>query len=109
MHHQSEIGAMASYRGKASVWAGVLLAGLCAGCVDGPFHTLSKINPVFRSQWEKDRQLGPTFVDRRNELNKLEVNLASMDAVEQQKWLKNIQLLLEHDPVPICGVTPYFV
>lgn len=69
------------------------------GCAaDGPLYQLSKLNPVFRKQWDEDRQLGPIFEDRRAELNKLQGQLASMEPQEQDKWIGNLEKLLQYDP-----------
>lgn len=71
-----------------------------AGCADGPFHGLYHLNPIVRNQWDQDRQLGPTFHDRREELQKLRGQLPGMNQEEQAKWYGMIEQLLERDPSP---------
>lgn len=72
--------------------------GASLACSDGPFYQLKKINPIYRKQWEADRQIGPTFEDRRAEMQKLKKSMKSMDPAEQGKWVKNIERILAEDP-----------
>jgi len=38
------------------------------GCADGPLYELKKLNPVIQSQWKKDRERGPVFSQRVDEM-----------------------------------------
>lgn len=70
----------------------------CIGCVDGPFYAIKRVNPYFRSEWKKDRQLGPTFEDRLRELALLESQLGSMPAAEQEQWAERLAAIIQKDP-----------
>lgn len=71
---------------------------LCTGCVDGPLYALKKSNPYYRSQWAADREHGPTYDDRIAELKLLRSQIASMDVTEQQKWAKQLEVIIATDP-----------
>ncbi len=72
---------------------------LCgAGCVDGPLYNLKRINPYYTSQWEKDREHGPTYEDRYNELIYASQRLKNMAPGEQQKWARTLADVIKNDP-----------
>lgn len=73
-------------------------AGVLAGCVDGPLYQLKKANPYFRSQWKKDRQLGPIFADRLAELELLKQQLPTMSEADQQRWASQLAQIILRDP-----------
>ncbi|MCA9193586.1 MAG: HEAT repeat domain-containing protein [Planctomycetales bacterium] len=59
---------------------------------------MKRINPYFVSQWQKDRDLGPTYEDRIAELELLSSQIASMPAARQEEWAQNLQYLVSNDP-----------
>ncbi|QDV68152.1 HEAT repeat protein [Rosistilla carotiformis] len=73
---------------------------LLAGCHDGPLFALKTINPVYRSQWAEDQKLGPTDVQRREELQRLVTSMPSLSDADQEYWLKHVEALLENDKNP---------
>lgn len=75
-----------------------LVAGGQCGCTDGPFYHMKKANPYFQSQWKKDRELGPIFVDRLEELELLKGQLATMSAGEQEQWAAHLAAIVQKDP-----------
>lgn len=75
------------------------LSGL-SGCMDGPFYAVKRMNPYFQSEWRKDRELGPTFEDRIDELRLLDQQIASMPPEEQQAWATRLEKVINEDPSP---------
>lgn len=75
-----------------------LVAAGQSGCTDGPFYHMKKANPYFQKQWKKDRELGPIFVDRLEELELLKGQLASMSAGEQEQWAAQLAAIVQKDP-----------
>ncbi len=69
-----------------------------SGCTDGPFYHMKKANPYFQSQWKKDRQLGPIFADRLDELELLTSQLPTMAAAEQTQWAEQLSSIIQKDP-----------
>lgn len=69
----------------------------CVGCADGPFYAMKRANPYFQWEWQKDRELGPTFRDRLAELDLLQSQLASMTAEKQQQWAGTLKHMIQHD------------
>ena len=75
------------------------LSGL-TGCMDGPFYAVKRMNPYFQSEWRKDRELGPTFEDRIEELRLLDQQIASMPPQEQQTWATRLEKVVSEDSSP---------
>jgi len=73
-------------------------AGTLSGCIDGPFYHLKKANPYFQSQWKKDRELGPVFSDRLQELELLKKQLPTMASSEQVPWAQQLSGIIQKDP-----------
>jgi HEAT repeats len=94
------------FRTNQQSWLGVLccfvipLLFCTAGCSDGPFYELKKLNPYYRKQWNADRKLGPTFDDRLSEMRALAGQLKSMPEPEQAQWLASIEQVVKNDPSP---------
>lgn len=72
---------------------------LC-GCHDGPFYAMKKVNPYFLSKWRADRELGPTFEDRIQELKQLNERIASLNPIEQEEWNVRLEKIIQQDPSP---------
>lgn len=70
------------------------------GCTDGVFHKMKSINPYYRSQWAKDRQLATTFSERVEEITLLKYQLPSMDSSAQANWADVLFRLIQSDPSP---------
>ncbi|MFM8172051.1 MAG: HEAT repeat domain-containing protein [Pirellulaceae bacterium] len=73
---------------------------LFSGCADGPLYGLKKMNPVITKQWKTDQELGPTYVQRLEEIQRLRSQIRSMSADEQAGWLESIEQLVGNDPSP---------
>ncbi len=58
------------------------------------------MNPYYRNQWAKDRELGPTFADRINEVKLVKRQIATMPEDEQTQWVESMEKLIEKDPSP---------
>ena len=68
---------------------------LLLGCVDGPLYELKKLNPFIRSQWQKDRERGPVFSQRVDEMRLLGRRFPSMPPEEQTKWVSTISSVVQ--------------
>ena len=71
-----------------------------AGCADGPFYAMKRVNPYFVYEWQKDSEIGPTFDDRLAEIELLESRLSSMSPEEQGKWASQLYRIIKSDPSP---------
>jgi hypothetical protein len=70
------------------------------GCTDGILYKMKSINPYYRSEWEKDRQLGTTFSERIEEITLLKSRLPNMEPNEQANWANLLEKLVKSDPSP---------
>jgi hypothetical protein len=73
---------------------------LFSGCADGPLYGLKKMNPVITKQWKTDQELGPTYVQRLEEIQRLRSQIRTMSTEEQAGWLDSIEQLVGNDPSP---------
>jgi HEAT repeat protein len=73
---------------------------LFSGCADGPLYGLKKMNPLITKQWKTDQELGPTYVQRLEEIERLRSQIRSMSPDEQEGWLESIEQLVGNDPSP---------
>ena len=67
------------------------------GCVDGPLFELKKWNPVIQSQWKKDRERGPVYSQRVDEMRLVKAQLSSMADAEQEKWVGTIASVVDKE------------
>ncbi len=70
------------------------------GCVDGPLYELKKLNPVIQSQWKQDRERGPVYSQRVEEMRLVARRLPSMQPDEQAKWVDTISSILQTETSP---------
>ena len=70
------------------------------GCVDGPLYELKKYNPVIQSQWRQDRERGPVFSQRVDEMRLVARQLPSMPPDEQTKWVNTISSIVQTETSP---------
>lgn len=75
-------------------------AAASTGCTDGPLFQLKKISPWHQREWRKDRELGPTFSQRLEQLGLLESQLASMPEADRQKWALMLEKIVTSDTSP---------
>jgi len=69
-----------------------------AGCHDGPMYAIKRANPVYSlGQWKADERLGPTDATRAEELKTLLAQIDSMSPAEQERWLGELDKIMEHD------------
>ncbi len=66
--------------------------------MDGPFYAMKRANPYFQAEFRRDRELGPTFEDRLNELELLESQLAGMSPERQAEWADQLEQIILSDP-----------
>lgn len=67
------------------------------GCVDGPLYALKRVNPYYTAQWKKDREHGPTFEDRYDELIFVKSRLPMMEPAEQAEWSTRLASIVQND------------
>ena len=65
------------------------------GCADGPLYELKKLNPVIQSQWKKDRERGPVFSQRVDEMRLVGRQFPMMPPEEQAKWVNTISSVVQ--------------
>ena len=70
------------------------------GCTDGPLFQLKKLSPWHQREWRRDRELGPTYSQRLEELALLKSQVASMPDGERQKWAPLLEKIVTSDTSP---------
>lgn len=70
------------------------------GCVDGPLYELKRLNPVVQKQWKQDRERGPVYSQRVDELRLVGRQLPRMQPDEQSKWINTISTVVETETSP---------
>lgn len=70
------------------------------GCVDGPLYELKKLNPIVQNQWKQDRERGPVYSQRVDELRLVGRRLPKMQPDEQMKWINTISTVVETETSP---------
>lgn len=80
----------------------LLLGTFCpsVGCTDGPMFHLKKLSPWHQREWRKDRNLGPTYSQRLEELALLKGRMASMSSEERDKWANVLEAIAIKDTSP---------
>ena len=73
---------------------------LLTGCADGPFFHMKKLSPWHQREWRRDRELGPTFSQRLDELTLLDSRIASYPPEQQQQWAKQLETIVTKDTSP---------
>ncbi|MFM8570830.1 MAG: HEAT repeat domain-containing protein [Pirellula sp.] len=71
-----------------------------AGCLDGPFFQLKKLNPYIQNQWKADREKVVVFSERIDELRLLRTQIASMSDQEQSDWVTKLSDILKTETSP---------
>lgn len=83
---------------------GCIIATLCilaCGCHDGPLYGLKRVNPYYvMGEWKRDRKLGVTDHERREELQLLADQIGDMDTKDQLFWGKHLDRIMDTDPSP---------
>lgn len=77
-----------------------LAFGSVAGCTDGPFFHLKKLNPYIQNQWREDREKVVVPSQRVEEIRLLRNQIASMSSDEQAKWIANLDSILKEESSP---------
>lgn len=70
------------------------------GCLDGPLFQMKKLSPWHQHQWRKDRELGPTFSQRLQELQLLKSQVRSMPADQQEQWATLLEKMIREEKSP---------
>jgi hypothetical protein len=70
------------------------------GCTDGPMFQLKRLNPVIQNQWKKDRERGPVFSQRVDEMRFLKSRIQTMPPNEQAKWIATVNSILQQETSP---------
>ena len=71
-----------------------------AGCVDGPLYELKKLNPIIQQQWREDRERGPGYFQRVDEMRLLASQFPSMEPQERAKWINFLSTLAPTETSP---------
>lgn len=85
----SKLGKLVALR-RSSVLAGLALATLVAGCADGPFYHMKKLNPVIVRQWNEDKKRAAVFDDRINEFDLLKSQIAGYSQEDQDRYIETL-------------------
>ena len=85
---------------RTSVWLVPLTFSSLVGCADGPFFELKKLNPVIQNQWKKDRERGPVFSQRVDEMRLLKSQFKSMSDGDQAKWVSSVGSIVQTETSP---------
>lgn len=72
----------------------------CTGCIDGPMFHLKRLNPVIQNDWKKDREKGPVFSQRVDEMRLVRQRFKDMTSDEQVKWINTINGIAEKETSP---------
>jgi len=70
------------------------------GCVDGPLYELKKLNPIIQRQWKEDRDRGPGYWQRVDEIRLVASQFPTMEANERAKWVNTVSLLVQTETSP---------
>lgn len=70
------------------------------GCTDGPLFQLKKMSPWHQREWRRDRDLGPTYSQRLEELMLLKSRMAYMPPEEKAKWALTLEKITTSDTSP---------
>lgn len=73
---------------------------LVCGCADGPLFHMKKLSPWHQREWRRDRELGPTYSQRLEELSLLDSQLASYPPDTQQQWALHLETIVTKDTSP---------
>jgi hypothetical protein len=81
----------------------VLAVASCAmsGCQDGPLYALKVANPYYSmGEWKRDREIGITDHERREQLTVLADTMDQLPEEKQQFWVGHLDKILENDESP---------
>ncbi len=70
------------------------------GCVDGPLYELKKLNPIIQKQWQEDRERGPVYSQRVDEMRLVAKQLPTMEPQERANWITTVGTLLKTETSP---------
>ncbi len=76
-----------------------LVSGICllSGCTDGPFFHMKKLSPWHQKEWKRDRELGPTYSQRLEELAVLDRYITTYSPDKQQEWAQRLESIVTND------------
>jgi HEAT repeat protein len=61
---------------------------------------LKRLNPVIQNEWKKDRERGPVYSQRVEEMRLIKLRFHSMTSEEQLKWINTINEVVEKESSP---------
>lgn len=70
------------------------------GCTDGLMHKMKSANPYFINEWKKDSKYGVTYIERVDELKRLQQWLPNMEPSEQATWAERLEERIKKDASP---------
>ncbi len=70
------------------------------GCVDGPLYELKKLNPIIQRQWKEDRDRGPVYSQRVDEMRLLASQFPTMEPTKQAEWVNMLSTLVQTETSP---------
>ncbi|MFY7876842.1 MAG: hypothetical protein ACOVQM_15420, partial [Pirellula sp.] len=61
---------------------------------------LKRLNPVIQNEWKKDRERGPVYSQRVEEMRLVKERFRYMPSEEQLKWINTINGVVEKESSP---------
>lgn len=72
-----------------------------AGCVEGPFGGMGRLNPLLRKKWEEDERFGPTFHRRLADLQGVRSSAAWLAPEKKQEIANDMARLFAAETNPV--------
>jgi len=86
---------------RISIWfAAPIGLVLLAGCADGLWYQMKKVNPYYRAEWKRDEEFGTTFAQRLEEIQLLRNRLPTMEPTKQAAWASRLEHVIANDASP---------
>ena len=89
---------MSSCRFSLALFAVLPVAGLLAGCQDGPIPENRLLNPWARDQWAEDEKFGATYYKRMEELAAIRGRSGSLPESERERLAQEIMDVFREEP-----------
>ncbi len=70
------------------------------GCVDGPLYELKKLNPIIQRQWKEDRDRGPVYSQRVDEMRLLASQFPTMEPNRRADEVNTLGTLVQTETSP---------
>ncbi len=77
---------------------------LLNGCADGPWPTVTSMNPYLRQQWEQDEAYQPTFHRQKAEMTAVRNSASNLTMSEQDHWAREMEYILTTHSNPLLRI-----